>query len=193
MRLFAAFALPESVRQGIIRAFSHARSLAPRVKWVASANMHLTLHFFGEVPDSQVGQIDPVFSDPALKRPAIRAELGLAGFFPPAGIPRVLWVGIRQGVEEMRAFYELFTGRLQPLREPGGPLQGWEPDRRGFSPHITVARPGAAPLDLGWAGEAAVPHEPFFITECVLFQSILGAGGPRYVPVKELSLAGGAP
>ena len=190
MRLFAAFAVPDSVRAGIVSAFSRARSLAPRVKWVAPEGMHLTLHFFGEIPEEQVDAFGPVFSDPSLRRAPIRAALGSAGFFPPAGTPRVLWVGIRDGAEEMRRFWTRLTERLQPLRGPQGPLRGWEPDRRGFSPHITVARSGSAPLDPRWATEAAVPPGEFPITECVLFQSLLGSGGARYLPLKRILFAG---
>jgi 2'-5' RNA ligase len=192
VRVFAAFPIPDPVRASIACAFSRARSLAPRVKWVAPEGMHLTLHFFGEIPEQEIEGFGPVFSDPALQRPPIRARLDGAGFFPPSGTPRVLWVGIRQGRDEMDGFWARFTERLQPLREPAGPLRAWEPDRRGFSPHITVARPGAAPLDTRWAGEAELPRGEFLITECVLFQSLLGAGGPRYVPLRKITFDGGA-
>lgn len=192
MRLFAAFPVPPAVRSGIVSAFSAARALAPRAKWVDSEGMHLTLHFFGEVPEDLVAGFDPVFADPGLQRPAMRAALGPAGFFPPSGPARVLWVGISQGREEMRAFWSRLTEKLQPLRVPGGPLAGWEPDRRGFSPHITVARPGAAALDRQWAGQAEVPAGEFLITECVLFQSLLGPGGARYVALKRIPFRGEA-
>ena len=190
MRVFAALALPVSVSSAIAAAFSRARSLAPRVKWVASEGMHLTLHFFGEIPDAEVEGFAPVFADPGLRRPPIRARLGRAGFFPPSGMPRVMWVGIQEGTEDMRAFWARFTERLEPLRGPGGPLRSWEPDRRGFSPHITVARPGAAPLDPRWASEAGVPAQEFSITECVLFQSLLGSGGARYLPLRKMLFDG---
>ncbi len=152
--------------------------------------MHLTLHFFGEIPDQEIEGFTPVFVDPVLQGAPIRARLGGVGFFPPSGTPKVLWVGVQHGLEEMRAFWAHFTERLQPLRGSGGPLRQWEPDRRGFSPHITVARPGAAPLDARWAEDAAVPDQEFLISECVLFQSLLGSGGARYVPLKKLVFDG---
>ena len=190
MRVFAALAIPPAVSAGIAAAFGSARTLAPKVKWVAPENMHLTLHFFGEIPDADVQRLAPVFADDGLRRSAIRARLGKAGFFPPAGTPRVMWVGIDQGLPEMRAFWSALTARLEPLRRAGGPLSGWSPDARGFSPHITVARPGAAALSGQWAEEAPMPTGEFLVSECVLLQSVLRASGPRYVPLHTLAFTG---
>ena len=192
MRVFAALELPPGVRDGIAAAFSKARSLAPRAKWVATEAMHLTLHFFGEIPEAEIGGFAPIFDDPALQGPPIRAELGVAGFFPGGGPPRVLWVGLARGVEETGAFWRRFTERLEALRGDGGPLRNWSPDSRGFSPHITVARAGAVPLSRHWADEAPLPSGEFLIERCVLFQSILGPGGPRYVPMKTIVFQGGS-
>ena len=192
MRVFAALELPPGVREEIVGAFSKARSLAPKAKWVAAEAMHLTLHFFGEIPETEIGGFSPVFDDPAVRGPAIRAALGAAGCFHGGGPPRVLWVGLAKGAEEMRAFWDLLTKRLEALRGNGGPLRSWSPDSRGFSPHITVARAGAVPLSRHWAEEAVVPAAEFLIERCVLFQSILGPAGPRYVPLKTILFQGGA-
>ncbi len=190
MRLFAALELPEAARAGIADAFSRLRTLAPRVKWVSPESMHLTLHFFGEVAEAEVGAFSPVFEDAGLRVPAIRFQLGPAGFFPPGGAPKVLWVGIARGVEEMRAFWDRFTEKLQALRSGNGPLRQWSPDSRGFSPHITVARAGTAPLSREWAAQVTVPAAEHRVERCVLFQSILGPGGARYVPLKAIPFSG---
>lgn len=190
MRLFAALELPAEARAGISDAFSRLRALAPRAKWVSPESMHLTLHFFGEVADAEVGGFSSVFDDASLAVPVIRFQLGPAGFFPPGGPPKVLWVGITRGVEEMRAFCDRFTDKLQALRSGAGPLRQWSPDSRGFSPHITVARSGAAPLSREWAGEVKVPAAEYRVERCVLFQSILGPGGARYVPLKTVAFSG---
>jgi len=191
MRVFAALPLPGQTSSAILDAFSAARTLAPRAKWVAAEGMHLTLHFFGEIPDEAVPGFWPLFDEPALRRSAIVAQLGQVGFFPPSGTPRVLWIGLQKGVEEMRGFSAAFTEKLKPLRKLGGPLQGWLPDTRGFTPHVTVARAGSAPLSTHLAEVVSVPAQEFLITECVLFQSILGSSGARYVPLKTIAFQRG--
>ncbi len=190
MRIFAALPLPAPVSAAIRDSFAHARSLAPKIRWVGAEGMHVTLHFFGEIADSSVGEIKRLFDDPALQVPAIPARLGPLGRFPARGQPRVLWVGLDGAGEAMRDFYDVFTLKLSPLIRPGGPLQDWSPDERGFTPHVTVARSGSAPLSESWTQSTTIPPLEFLISECVLFQSLLGSGGARYVaqariPFKE--------
>jgi 2'-5' RNA ligase len=219
MRVFAALPLPAETSASIVDAFSSARGLAPKVKWVAAEGLHLTLHFFGEIPDEAVSGFWPLFDDPGLRVHAIRAQLGALGFFPSTGNPRVLWIGLQKGIEEIQAFWKEFTERLDPLRLPAGPLHSWSPgqsapsgrrsesapsgrrsesapsgrsDGRGFVPHITVARAGSTPLSAHWAQVVSVPQKEFLITECVLFQSMLGTGGARYVPLRTIPFQRGA-
>ncbi|MGA2378396.1 MAG: RNA 2',3'-cyclic phosphodiesterase [Spirochaetia bacterium] len=186
MRVFAALPLPAAVAAGIGSAFSSARTLAPKARWVSPEGMHLTLHFFGEIPEEKISGFSPLFDDPELRTPAIRTRLGEPGFFPPSGRPRVLWIGLQEGAEEMRAFWKLFTEKLQPLRRSDGPLCEWSPDGRGFTPHVTVARSGSTPFSAHWAQAVKIPSGEFLITECVLFQSLLGAGGAQYLPLRTI-------
>jgi len=148
--------------------------------------MHLTLHFFGEIPEQKISGFSTLFADPELRRPAIRTRLGAPGFFPTSGAPRVLWIGLQEGVEEMSRFWKLFTEKLEPLRRADGPLREWSLDGRGFVPHVTVARSGSTPLSADWAMKVTVPSGEFLITECVLFQSVLGPGGAHYVPLRAI-------
>ena len=192
MRIFAALPLPPQVSSAIATAFAEARALAPKTRWVDPRGMHLTLHFFGDLPDESVTGFASLFDDPGLRRPAITARLGHVGFFPASGAPRVLWVGLAKGVPEMTDFHRAFTAKLDQLRGPGGPLGGWTPDRRGFAPHVTVARSGSAPISPHWADVVKLPAEDFLVTECVLFQSVLGEGRARYVPLRTVAFQGGS-
>jgi 2'-5' RNA ligase len=192
VRVFAALALPSAVCAAIGNAFSSARTLAPKARWVSPQGMHVTLHFFGEILETKIGAFSPLFDDPELRGPAIRARLGPPGNFPSHGAPRVLWIGLRDGVTEMQAFWTRFTEKLEPLRRAGGPLSGWSPEARGFTPHVTIARPGSAPLSAHWAQAVTVPPEEFLITECVLFQSVQGAGSAQYVPLRTIRFDGGS-
>ena len=192
MRLFAAFELPSTARSGIADAFARVRALTPKVKWVSPENMHLTLHFFGEVADTGVSGLAAIFDDASLRVPAITIRLAGVGFFPGGGPPKVLWAGISQGVDRMRAFWTRLAQGLEAVRADGGPLRDWRPDPRGFSPHITVARAGAVPLSRQWAAEVRLPDGEFVVEHCVLFQSILGPGGARYVPLRTIHLGGEA-
>jgi 2'-5' RNA ligase len=160
-------------------ALAPARRTTPDLRWVSAGGFHVTLHFFGEVPEPGVAALQRVFDDPDLRVPAISLRLGALGKFPPRGNPRVLWVGLEQGVEELRSYWDLFERKISPL--------GWVPDERGFSPHVTVARAGRAARaseDLN----VEIPPVAFLMEQCVLFQSILGRAGAQYVPLKRIPL-----
>jgi 2'-5' RNA ligase len=106
---------------------------APRseIRWLEPANLHVTLWFIGEIPAAAV---DPLAA--ALHAPFAGGvfELRFAGFgaFPESGSPRVIWLGIERGRTELVSLYAQVRDRLGPL--------GYEPERRPFAPHLTVAR-----------------------------------------------------
>jgi 2'-5' RNA ligase len=104
----------------------------------------------------------------------------------------VLWVGLQKGKAEVHVLWETLSRLLAPLEETGGPLQGLPREDRDFTPHITVARAGSALIRPGWAEGVEMPGADFEITECILYQSLLGSGGARYVPLKRVSLEKGA-
>jgi len=181
VRVFAALPLPPVVAGTLDSALARARLASPGLRWVSSTGFHITLHFFGEVPEQGVTALQRVFDDAELRVPAIPARLGRIGQFPARGNPRVLWVGLARGEAEIRAYWDLFERKLSPL--------GWTPDERGFSAHITIARAGrsaAGTLD----ADLEMPSD-FLMEECVLFQSILGSAGAHYVPLKKITLERG--
>jgi RNA 2',3'-cyclic 3'-phosphodiesterase len=178
--VFAALPLPPAVAEALDASLAPLRQRYPRVRWVSARGLHMTVHFFGEIPDEAVAPLLRLFDEAGdLRRPRIPARLGSLGQFPPRGNPRVIWAGLDHGGEELKGYADLFETKIAPL--------GWSPDPRGFTPHITVARAGTVPLESGWAAGADVPKTDFFVEECVLFQSILGRAGAQYVPLAHVA------
>jgi 2'-5' RNA ligase len=100
------------------------------LKCVERENIHLTLRFLGDVREGLVEGLKGLVS--GLGFSPFRMELVGVGAFPNLRRPRVVWVGIREGVEELRGIFD----RLEP--EVVG--MGFKPEGRGLSPHITIAR-----------------------------------------------------
>ena len=68
------------------------RDGAPR--WTPRESLHLTVAFFGEVPDRQVDDLTAALAEAETPPGPVRLRLDGAGTFPGRGPPRVLWVGV---------------------------------------------------------------------------------------------------
>lgn len=130
-RLFVAIDMPPDIRSVL----SGICFGVPGAKWIPDEQLHLTLRFIGEVDGGVFRDIREALADIEAKSFAVR--LKGVGHFPPRKAPRVLWAGIEPAapVAALRNRVEAVLVRL-----------GLEPEKRKFSPHITLARLRESPL-----------------------------------------------
>jgi RNA 2',3'-cyclic 3'-phosphodiesterase len=90
-RLFIALTLPDAVRD-VLAALAHP---LPGVSWTRPEQLHVTLRFLGDVPESK---IEPMIARLVTVEvvPFILPVEGV-GTFPPNRPPRVLWIGVGSG------------------------------------------------------------------------------------------------
>jgi len=137
MRLFVGIELPDAARNAASREADRLRTRiereAPRavLRWVPSDNLHITLWFIGEVNDARAEDIRDAVSVP-FAVPAFTLRVGGGGTFPPSGDPRAVWLGLVHGGDSLIAIYNELAARFAPL--------GFAPEKRPYSPHLTVAR-----------------------------------------------------
>ena len=182
MRVFAALPLPPAASAALAAALEPLRIALPGIRWVNAAGFHVTLHFFGELEASKVQDLRAALADPVLRGSAISTRLGALGQFPPQGRPRVLWVSLSRGAEGAKGCWDRFERAVAPL--------GWQPDPRGFTPHITVGRAGREPPPSVDATRFSAPALDFTFSEVVLFESVPGPGGAVYNPLERAALDG---
>ena len=164
-RLFVAIDPSAPVRDALAR-LSHG---VPGAKWLAPEQFHLTLRFIGEVDGGMLDEIAEALGD--VEAPAFTLALDGVGHFPPRGAPRVLWAGVDDGAALGR-LHDRIEARLRQL--------GVAPDRRGFAPHVTLARLKQAPLARVrdyLALNGGFVTEDFPVSEFQLYSSHLGAAG----------------
>lgn len=133
MRLFTAVEIEnKEALNKIIRVKNALLSCGSRksLKPVEDENIHITLRFIGEVSDESVPElIDCIKNVEAIKKFTI--EIKGLGAFPTASRPRVIWVGVGEGAEELRKLKELMDPCITPYAKP---------ERNPYTPHITIAR-----------------------------------------------------
>lgn len=136
MRLFLAADLDDRLRQAADREAEGLRRVlgahdSRALKWVDAANLHVTLHFLGEIDTRRVPGLVEVLSPP-LTTPPFDLGLGRGGVFPPKGPPRVVWIGVSTAASALGAVHRELALRLTSA--------GVDVEDRALHAHITVAR-----------------------------------------------------
>jgi RNA 2',3'-cyclic 3'-phosphodiesterase len=180
MRLFVAVELGDDVLREAGRAIERLRERLGRAldtRWVSTEKMHLTIRFIGQVLDDRVPAVLESLAPPLAIQP-FEITLAECGVFPVHGPPRVLWLGLREGVASLETMHDEFNRRLAPL--------GFQAEDRQFSAHVTLARIKDAPRGSG----AAVRHTlrsmhvtsaRGHVSEAVVFESRLSPKGSTYI------------
>ncbi len=171
---------------GALRDRLAAARIAVAARWTPRENLHLTLWFIGDVADERARTIHDALAPP-FARPAFDARLAGLGAFPPAGRPRVFWIGLQSGAAPMQALHAELAGRLAPL--------GFQAERRPFAAHLTIARVKAIePRSAGLRVrrillEGRIDAGVTRISAVTLFSSRLSPKGSTYTPLLRVPLS----
>lgn len=184
-RLFVAADLPEGVRATLAAWARAALGGRDAVRRVEAAMLHVTLAFLGSCPVDELEAVAAVVHDcgtVAASEPPWTLALGAPAWLPPRR-PRVLAIGVHDGSGGLAALRDdVVTALARTI--------GFEPERRRFRPHVTVARIGAH----GGAGPRELPAAPaaeFEPAALTLYRSTLRPSGAAYEPLERVELAAG--
>lgn len=108
------------------------RQIADQVRWVAPENVHLTLKFLGDVPVSKITTLQTTLTALCQSQTPFQLTMGSPGVFPNPSRPRVLWVGLTGDLPHLQHLAQVIEQGLIPLQ--------FAPERREFSPHLTLGR-----------------------------------------------------
>jgi len=132
MRVFIAIELSEEVKKGIAQVQSEMMGSTNKVKWVEPSSMHVTLKFLGEVEDKRLNNIFDATDNVAAEFIPFQVEIKGTGAFPSIGRPKVLWVGIDQGSNELIRIVNKLEEKLFSC--------GFPREKKKWTPHITLGR-----------------------------------------------------
>jgi 2'-5' RNA ligase len=150
------------------------------------AASHLTLRFLGEVPPERNGAIAARLGDVARESPPFVLRLEGVGAFPNPARPRVVWVGVTEGRQEVT---ELARRVRVALAEEFGP------ETEEFVPHLTLFRV-RSPMDRTAAAELlsgtrpALPPRDVAVDQLLLKESVLGSRGAVHRTIASFRLTG---
>ena len=178
-RLFVALDLPEEARAALVTWQAKALAGREELRAVAPEALHVTLAFLGHRPPAEIEPIGVAVGGAVAGLEA--ARLGpLAVLAVPRGRPRLFAVDLDDEDGRAGKINAAVSGALAS----GG---FYEPERRRFWPHITVAR-----VSRGAGRPAPItippPADGFVASDVVLYRSHLGRGPARYEALARFTL-----
>jgi 2'-5' RNA ligase len=177
-RLFAALELPAPVRAALGEFGRVAADDDFALRAVRDDALHVTLAFLGHRPLDDIEPASEAVRG-AVDGPVPALSLGAPLWLAPRR-PHVLTVEVVDGDGALFALQERLVAALADAVE-------YEPERRRFRPHVTVARVrhGARPRR---GGLPDGPRAEFAGEAVVLYRSWLGGGPARYEALERAAL-----
>jgi RNA 2',3'-cyclic 3'-phosphodiesterase len=175
-RLFTALELPPE----IVFSLSLLRGGLPGARWIDPENYHVTLRFIGDIDEPTADEIAHALE--RVNREAFElslVSLGALGSRKPHSV--VACVKLTPALKELQAEQERIVQRI-----------GMQPERRKYSPHVTLARlKGASQPDVAayLALRGDFRTAPFSVGRFVLLSSRASKGGGPYVMEEAYPLA----
>ena len=181
LRLFTAVRVPHSHLEWLDGAVGGLKAL-PGARWANVENQHVTLNFLGWLPSPLLPDVTAAVDSAARRHAPSDVSLGPLGAFPRERRARVLWAGLVDPEDLLPSL----TGDLgEGLR-----AVGYEPEDRGFTPHLTLARFKTPRSLQGLLPQLPDPPGPFAVDRVTLFRSRLSPSGARYEVLHEAYLTG---
>lgn len=186
-RLFVALDLPDSVRTGIA-AWGRKALADPALRPVAVESLHVTLAFLGWTAEKEIPRLEEIVAAGGAPAPTI--ELGDPVPRPERGRPRLF--ALPADSPGTVALQSTLQERLVAARL-------YEPEKRPFWPHVTVAR--VRREERGSKRPAFVGKHPgpllknlsqlFWAVRMTLYRSELQPQGAQYTPLAQVELPAG--
>ena len=176
MRLFVGLELPRAQRDQL----ALLGGGLPGARWLPAETFHLTLRFIGEVPPYRAEEIDTALA--ALRARGFALTLAGVGVFARGGRAASLWAGVERNPA---------LDHLQAKIETALQRSGSAPERRRFTPHVSLARLDGPPQDklaMWLAAHNLFRSEAFAVQHFTLFSSLLGNEHAVYNPEVEYAL-----
>ncbi|WP_090769540.1 RNA 2',3'-cyclic phosphodiesterase [Nonomuraea maritima] len=131
MRLFAALVPPDEVLDEIAQAIAPHVGQVPGLRWPDRATWHITLGFFGEVPESVLPELETRLARAVHRHSTLDLAFQSFGGFSSARRARVFWVGLTG---------DPVTRLADSVRAGARRAGAVQTDEKRFHAHLTLAR-----------------------------------------------------
>jgi len=133
VRCFIAISLPDEVKAGLKELQAQLKSgHQTSIKWVDPYSVHLTLKFLGGVDGDKISPITAAMAEAVQGVSPFSLKVEGLGAFPNLRRVQVVWVGVSGEEDKLANLQQRLESNLAGL--------GFIPEKRRFTPHLTLAR-----------------------------------------------------
>lgn len=120
------------MKQEISRVQAEIKKSGVSASWTRPDSVHLTLKFLGEVDESRAKEILGAVEAAATGLRPFKIEVAGIGVFPNPMTARVVWLGVAGEVDMLKFLQSSIEDAMSRL--------GFDREKRGFTPHLTLGR-----------------------------------------------------
>ncbi len=184
MRTFIAVEIPNEVRIEIGKLITKLKGLESGVKWVEEKNIHITLKFLGEVKDNDLERLKNLVKDVVAETKIFEVSYEGLGTFPEGKTPRVIWIGIEKGKDELKKIADELEETLSK--------NGFRKEERDFSSHATIGRvkekKNIGELKKAIEEKKNIRFGKSTVSHITIMKSTLSPKGPTYEAIEKIKL-----
>lgn len=183
MRSFIAIELPEEVKRYLSEIQENLKKCGADIRWAKPQNIHLTLKFLGDTGEEDIEEISKRLNDVCGNFNIFNLVITGPGIFPGMRSPRVLWVGLNSN----KTIIELQKGIEESIVQVG-----FKPEKRRFTPHLTIGRFKSSRFKETLLKEIGAKQDmslgSFEVRSVALIKSDLKPSGAVYTIIREVPL-----
>ncbi|MHA1713630.1 MAG: RNA 2',3'-cyclic phosphodiesterase [Candidatus Ranarchaeia archaeon] len=132
LRVFISIDLPEILQQRVVSVQEQLTATGIKTKLVEPKNIHFTLKFIGDTPESKIASIRSALGK--IDFSAYDLPVKGVGCFPSSRRPRIVWLGVGDETSVLKT--QLLVNDINSILA----TLGIPKDPRPFRPHVTIAR-----------------------------------------------------
>jgi RNA 2',3'-cyclic 3'-phosphodiesterase len=188
LRVFTAVEISPEIRSAATRLIERLKAAPAKVTWTKPVNLHYTLKFLGDVPETQLADVCRAVEAAVSPFTPFEIVSSRVGAFPSSSKPRTLWIGVDDGAEPLGLVFQAIERLLKPL--------GYPPEARRFTAHLTLGRVRENdPSALAALAELLKKHADLdagamLVDSVTVFASTLGREGPTYEVLSRADFQG---
>ena len=130
-RVFIGIPIGHKIKSILPSLKSTVHSSTNIIKWIPPENLHLTLSFLGNIYDKDIPNIVQSLEN-CITSKYFKIKIESTGVFPSVNFPKILWIGIGKGADELTLLQKEIERSVRKFKEISR--------KEKFKPHITIAR-----------------------------------------------------